>query len=206
MARPVTIDNVRVLQVARRLFLKNGYKAGTKQIAGEADISEASLFKHFGTKPALFLAAMGNDDGHPPPKDMFLTMVGNGDIRDNLERIGLAILSHIQVMLPRLLMLNASGMMLEAARLPNTDGVPHPIRQMKMVADYFKAEVKAGRLKMANPRITAQIFIGTLVHYVVQEKVFDFRCARPRDYVKTVADMILATSECGGTRTGGRRL
>jgi AcrR family transcriptional regulator len=84
MARPVTIDNGRVLQVARRLFLKNGYKAGTKQIAVEAGISEASLFKHFGTKPALFLAAMGNEDAHPLPRDRFLTLVGTGEDRTSV--------------------------------------------------------------------------------------------------------------------------
>lgn len=204
MARPTTIDDDKVLQTARRLFLKHGYQASTKQMARETGISEASLFKHFGTKTALFLAAMGNRDTHHLPEDGFLPMVGNGDIRKNLERIGSEILSHVQVMLPRLLMLNASGMMLEAARHPDKDGVPHPIQQMRMVAAYFRGEIAAGRLRMTNPQISAQIFMGTLVHYVVQENLFDFRCAQPRAYVRTVVDMILAASELDGIRTGGR--
>jgi AcrR family transcriptional regulator len=160
------------------------------------------LFKHFGSKTALFLAAMGNWDDHRLPAEGFMAMVGVGDIRKNLELIGAETLSHIQMMLPRLLMLNASGKMLEAARHPGKDGVPHPIRQMRMLAAYFRGEVKAGRIKMSNPRISAQIFMGTLVHYVVQEKVFEFRCAQPRVYVRTVVDMILASSDLERIRTG----
>jgi AcrR family transcriptional regulator len=201
MARPVTIDDANVLLAARRLFLKRGYQASTKQMARDAGISEASLFKHFGTKTELFLAAMRNEDPRHPTKDEFMGMAGNGDLRKNLEWIGLEILNHIQVMLPRLLMLNASGMMLEAARHPGKGGFPHPIEQMRVIASYFRREVRAGRLAMANPQISAQVFIGTLVHYVVQEKVFDFRCARPHAYVRTVVDMILAASECNGRQT-----
>lgn len=201
MARPATIDDRKVLQVARRLFLKHGYQASTKRMAMEAGISEASLFKHFGTKTALFLAAMCNEGEPHQTRDTFTAMVGRGDIRNNLEKIGLKILGHIQVMLPRLLMLNASGMMLEAARHPDVGGVPHPIRQMRVIASYFRGEIRAGRLVMANPRISAQVFIGALVHYVVQEKVFGFRCARSRAYVQTLVDMIISASQCMERRT-----
>ena len=58
MARPVSINNESILEAAQKVFLKHGYKAGTKLIAREAGISEGSLFKHFKTKTDLFVAAM----------------------------------------------------------------------------------------------------------------------------------------------------
>lgn len=51
-----------LLKAAKELFTEYGYAGtSTRQIANRADVSEALLFRHFGTKAQLFDAAMLED-------------------------------------------------------------------------------------------------------------------------------------------------
>jgi AcrR family transcriptional regulator len=59
MARPPKITNEEILTAARQVFLEEGFGASTLAIAEKAGISEASIFKRFGTKEGLFIEAMG---------------------------------------------------------------------------------------------------------------------------------------------------
>ncbi len=59
MARPPKITNDEILAAARQVFLEEGMGASTLKIAEKAGIAEASIFKRFATKQALFLAAIG---------------------------------------------------------------------------------------------------------------------------------------------------
>jgi AcrR family transcriptional regulator len=59
MVRTPKITNEAILAVAQQLFLGQGEKASTLEIANKAGIFEASIFKCFVTKQALFLAAIG---------------------------------------------------------------------------------------------------------------------------------------------------
>ena len=65
MARPVSIQNEAILEAARRVFMQHGYGASCARLARAAGVSEGSLFKHFKTKAALFMAAMNSDAKGP---------------------------------------------------------------------------------------------------------------------------------------------
>jgi len=58
MGRHKTISDEDVLAAARRVFLEKSHAASTREIAGEAGVSEAILYQRFKTKDALFFAAM----------------------------------------------------------------------------------------------------------------------------------------------------
>jgi AcrR family transcriptional regulator len=58
MARKQTISDEALLSAARIVFLKAGVGGSTKDIARRAGVSEATLFKRFGTKADLFFRAM----------------------------------------------------------------------------------------------------------------------------------------------------
>jgi AcrR family transcriptional regulator len=58
MGRPKIISDDTLLACAREVFLERGTAASTKEIARRAGTSEATVFKRFPTKAALFLAAM----------------------------------------------------------------------------------------------------------------------------------------------------
>ncbi|MFN7943031.1 MAG: helix-turn-helix domain-containing protein [Thermoanaerobaculia bacterium] len=58
MGRHKTISDDEVLAVARGLFRERGHTASTRAIAEAAGVSETVLYQRFGTKNALFFAAM----------------------------------------------------------------------------------------------------------------------------------------------------
>lgn len=58
MGRPKTISDDAVLRIARDVFREHGHTATTREVAQAAGISEAVLYQRFGSKDALFFAAM----------------------------------------------------------------------------------------------------------------------------------------------------
>jgi AcrR family transcriptional regulator len=65
MGRPKTISDDAILRIARDIFRRHGHTATTRQVANAAGISEAVLYQRFGTKDALFFAAL-----HPRGPDI----------------------------------------------------------------------------------------------------------------------------------------
>lgn len=65
MARPRSIDETRLLKVAREVFVTRGAQATTREIADAAGVSQAVLFQRYRTKQRLFFAAL-----LPTPPDL----------------------------------------------------------------------------------------------------------------------------------------
>ena len=107
MARPATISNEHILDVARREFLARGYGVSTAHIALEAGISEGTIYKRFVTKDALFHASMGLPDmGFV---DDWASLVGTRTPEENLRVMGERLLTAYREMLPCLMMLWSSS-------------------------------------------------------------------------------------------------
>src|SRR5208283_4010117 len=64
MGRRKTISDAALLEIARAVFVRDGASGSTAEIARRAGVAEATLFKRFSTKAALFVAAMA-----PPAVD-----------------------------------------------------------------------------------------------------------------------------------------
>lgn len=189
MARPKSIQTGTILEAARKVFMRDGYQAGTARIAREAGVSEGSLFKHFKSKAKLFLAAMEIEAGGTAWEETLMASVGRNNPRKALESAGIHLLEQLRLTLPRLMMVNASGVTIPNHDLPGE--VPHPIQKMEVLSRYFTAETRAGRLTMASPRIQAHLFLGALAHYAWCETLFGYRSATPAVYVKTLVDTLL---------------
>ncbi len=58
MGRPKTISDDAVLRIARNVFRAHGHTATTREVAQAIGISEPILYRRFGSKDALFFAAM----------------------------------------------------------------------------------------------------------------------------------------------------
>ena len=185
-----------MLEAARKVFLRHGYKATTAQVAREAGVSEGSLFKHFKSKTDLFLTAMQVESAQMAWQERLTESVGTGDLRQLLEFAGLQVLKRLQIAVPRMMMLRSSGL-LSPTQCHHIGGIPPPVHHIRALSTYFHGEMKHGRLRMEHPESQAHAFYGAIAHYVFFENLFGSRPASPKAYVGTVVDTILRASATG---------
>lgn len=189
MARPCSIRSEALLEVARRIFMRDGYQASTLLIAREAGVSEGSLFKHFKSKCNLFRKAMEVEAGEPAWEATLLAAAGQGNIARTLEEAGGVLLQQLRLMLPRLMMINSSGVTLPKYDQPGVR--PPPLQKLDVLKRYLEAEVRAGRLDMPSPGIQAHAFLGALSHYAWCETLLNYKPAPPREYVHNLVHALL---------------
>ena len=189
MSRPVAINDDTIIKAARDIFLARGYQAGTAEIARRASVSEGSIFKRYKTKAALFQAAMDVAGYEKAWESRLMSAVGTRDIRLTLETAGDDLLKRLQTILPRIVMVNANGTTFAKACHGNQP--PPPIRLIAILSRYFRAEMKAGRIRMTGPTIHAHAFVGALSHYVFCQTLFQYRAAEPRAYVRSLVETLL---------------
>ena len=187
MARRVSIRNDAILKAARKIFLRSGFQATTARIAREAGISEGSIFKHFKTKSALFLAAMQVESKIQAWEEQLMQSVGAGDIRKTLETAGWQLLQRLQTMIPCIVMIRSSGVTIAGGgHFPK-----QPPPEIKILAAYFRAENKLGRLVVPNPEVLAHAFIGALSHYAFCDTISGYRPAAPLTYIRVMINTLM---------------
>ncbi|MEH2161628.1 MAG: TetR/AcrR family transcriptional regulator [Nostoc sp.] len=166
MARISRITNQQILEAARQVFLQQGFGASTLEIAQQAGISEASIFKRFSTKEELFFAAMGI-----PEKPLWVneleSLCGEGDLKENLINICLKIMEFYTEVLPQIMMLRSRG---NALPEPG-DKEPRPIGDVKALTAFLEDEINQNRLRPCDPQTVAHILLGSLMNYVFLEQI-----------------------------------
>jgi AcrR family transcriptional regulator len=166
MARPVSIKDETIVGAAREVFLERGIQATTAEVAARAGVSEGSVFKRFKSKIELFRAAMGVELHDPEWVRELAGRVGKGDLREHMFAIGMEMLAFFRTLMP-LVMMSWSN--------PGPDGLPAafagpnpmPVRAIKQLIGYFEAEMRAGRLRQADPEVVARAFAGAIVNFVI---------------------------------------
>jgi len=147
MGRKKTISDADLLEVARTVFVTEGFGASTKEIARRAGVSEGVLYQRFPTKDELFFAAMV-----PPPADVtriFRSSRRKG--RKLIEELTVALLEFsrqsIPVMLP--LMMHP-GFRLEELAGRHPDSPLFVLR--REIGPFLLREQEAGRLGAIDPQ------------------------------------------------------
>ncbi|MBC1223849.1 TetR/AcrR family transcriptional regulator [Nostoc sp. UCD121] len=166
MARVPKITNQQILEAARQVFLQQGFGASTLEIAQQAGISEASIFKRFSTKEELFFAAMGI-----PEKPVWVSelesLSGKGNLKENLINICLQIMEFYREVLPQIVMLRSRG-----NAFPELGGKePRPIQDFKALTAFLEYEINQNRLRPCDPQTVAHILLGSLMNYVFLEQI-----------------------------------
>ena len=147
MGRKKTISDADLLEVARAVFVEEGFSASTKEIARRAGVSEGVLYQRFATKDELFFASM-----IPPPADL-ARMLRNPRLKGRklIERLTLAVLEFSRQALPVMLpLMMHPGFRLEdlAGRRPES-----PIFVLRReLGPFLLRERNAGRLGPVDPR------------------------------------------------------
>jgi AcrR family transcriptional regulator len=165
MARTPKITNEAILAVAQQLFLEQGEKASTLEIANKAGISEASIFKRFATKQALFLEAIGITETPQWVKDLPHRQPTSA-IKSELTELCQEMMAFYQQVLPRVLMMMAKNNSFLPPPMP-----PPPIRDTYLLTGFLEKAIEQGHLKSSNASTIAQMLVGAIVNYVITTTV-----------------------------------
>lgn len=187
MSRPITIDDNVILKAAREIFLLHGFKARTRLIAETAGVSEGSVFKRFPSKVDLFIAAMDNHEEDRKWIEQLIEAPGTNTVEKNLTLAVNKIMEHLEVVIPRMLSLKASGVkMPEIFKLRNFSSLSE---QAAALTTYFQEEIQLNRLEMTRPDIHAHMLIGAITHFVMAKQMEEhFSCHRT-DYIAQLVDL-----------------
>lgn len=159
MARPPKITNDEILAAARQVFLAQGMGASTLEIAELAGISEASIFKRFGTKQALFLAAIGISKT-PAWVKRLEADIPKSAFKAEVIQICQEILVFYEDVMPRVLI-----QMVPATLFGSRQFVPPPVRDVQLLVGFFDRAISKGYLRPCDPKSLAQILVGAIHNY-----------------------------------------
>jgi len=160
MVRPRQFTDRELLDAARDVFLEHGPGVSTTLIAEAAGVSQATLFKRFGTKKALMVRALlPNQEG--PHFQVLLAPPDHRPIPEQLEEKGLHILAFFNHMQPCIAMLRAD--VAEMLQKLHADGqTPPPVRGLRAMQHFFDQLIADGRMKPVPTEALALTWLGAL--------------------------------------------
>ena len=164
MARTPTITTDQILEAARAVFLEQGVNATTVDVANRAGISSASIFKHFPTKDALFLAAMSSAPGRVWTAELEAA-IGHGDPKADLLLIANRIAAYTKELLPRLMLLRSVGQFGQIPVPPRTE------EDFIALTTYLSREMALGRIARGDPTIPALALMHANAGYAMNVAV-----------------------------------
>lgn len=161
MARPRSISDDEILAAARVVFLEKGITATAGDVAVRCGVGEATIFRRFPTKQALFLAAI--ETGAPPDWVYSLSIrLHRQDVAQNLKELGLEIIEFQKKFMPLIMMKMTNPGVCDMRRRQSM--FTHCMRAM---TDFFAAQIRAGRIKTTHARTAAATFMGAIHNFVI---------------------------------------
>ncbi|MHB8418005.1 MAG: TetR/AcrR family transcriptional regulator [Myxococcales bacterium] len=192
MGRPAIIDDAKLLEAARGVFLRKGAGATTAEVARRAGISQASIFKRYRTKQELFLAAMRAERERMGMFENLSARTAAVGLREALVEAGVEMLSFMDRMMP-LILTTWSGRGTFGLP-PWAAGKKAPFfRDAARVIDLIEAEMRAGRLRRQDPWLVLRIFIATIQHHALAACVFKRQPGphlSPQEYMRGVVEVL----------------
>jgi AcrR family transcriptional regulator len=195
MARPQSISDEEILAIARAVFLEKGIAGTAADVAARAGVAEATVFRRFGTKQALFRAAM-LQQGVPEWVRTLPDRVGRGDMRSSLMLLGLDMIAFFRQILP-LMMMRMSNPAVAELRMPKRPTLP--LRAMKALVEFFAAEIEAGRLPRHDSRVMARVFLGSIHNFVFFEMLCGGEPDMPQEeFLQGLVDVVTGRERKAG--------
>lgn len=159
--RPPRIDSRHLLEVAREVFLEQGIRATTLEVAERAGVSEGAVFHRFKSKEMLFRAAMELEADDVP--ELFLNAVQDlegRELQEALLHLGETLIQIGRVALPLMMMSwsNPEG-------CAQGSQSPRYYAAFKRLAGYFERQMDAGKLRRMDSEVITRAFFGSIHHY-----------------------------------------
>ena len=163
-----------IVKVAMRLFSQKGFKGTTtREIAQQAGISEAIIFKHFAKKEELFSAIIDTQCNDSEGQSFLIKRLEGKEGRDVFREIASFLIQkhHKDPTFMKLLMFSA----LEGHKLSKIFIKTRGLEILDYLAKYINRLVKDGRFKNVNSHLAARAFLGMILHYSVTQEVYGMK-------------------------------
>jgi len=145
------------------VFAERGFDgASVNEMAVRANASKGTFYRRYPTKEALLMAVMGQKV-HGLETDLANIMAPNVGVGDALTAFADRMLS---VVLADEMLANYRVVTLEARRFPELGKMYYENGAGKIaqfLASYLSRKVQEGKLKVANPQISAELFIDSII-------------------------------------------
>ncbi len=159
MARPRRFTDDEILATTQSCILEHGPGVSTLMIAEQIGLSQAALFKRFGTKEQLIVRSLQQPMQPNPIARILSQGPTDAPIPDQLVEIGVTTMVILRRVIPCLTMLHATGV------VPNDDTPPDDrpaIQGRRLLTAWFRKASDQGRIRTANPHTLAVGFLGML--------------------------------------------
>jgi AcrR family transcriptional regulator len=148
-----------VLAAAHAVLLEKGARATAADVAARLGVGVATIFRRFPRSGDLFQEALSL---RPPAwLDTLPELVGRDDLRATLRTLAGQVLDYYRGALPLL------TMELSSPRRPSARNQRKTEQSLRMLVDFFGAEIRAGRVVLADPEFAARLFVGALSSHVL---------------------------------------
>ena len=189
MARPRRFTDQEILATTQSCVLEHGPGVSTLMIAEQIGLSQAALFKRFGTKEHLIVRSLQQ----PMQPNPIATLLQNGPtdepIIDQLIEVGVATMVILRRVIPCLTMLHAAGVKADES-IPLDDRPA--IQSRRMLTEWFRQAAAQGRIQTADPHTLAVAFLGLLHARPFREVIMgdtELNCTDV-EYIQEVVDTI----------------
>ncbi len=190
MARTKTIPDTEVLEEARRCFLAHGPGVSTDVIAESLEISQPAIFKRFGTKKALMLAAL-----LPPAVPAWVHALEEGPddrpIAEQLREVIRQSAAFFAEAVPAMSVIRASGISRE--ELLASFKVAPPIVAKQTLIAWLLRGVERGLIRPVDSEAAATMILGALQFraFMVQMTGSAPSTSSDDEYVDHLADLLV---------------
>lgn len=162
------------MEVAASLFAKKGFnRTTTKELARQAGVSEAMIFKHFSSKEKLYSSILDLKARQADPLTDIKEAAANQDDQAIFE--GLAKHYFFRVEKDpdfiRLLLFSA----LEHHKLADSFVNNHVLRIHQFLSQYIEGRIAQGTFRKVDPLTAARSFIGMVSHHLLSQEVFGMK-------------------------------
>src|SRR6516165_6700852 len=177
-----------ILMAAMELFAKKGFRGTTtRDLASEADVNEAIIFRHFNNKEDLYTAILEHKVGEAEKSkfDEIERLAGTND-EEFFMSLGRAFIERHEkdTTFVRLLLFSA----LEGHQL--SEMFVSSMTARKPFSNYIQKRIDEGAFRPVNPTLAARAFFGMFSSFVLWQEIFGFKKSQPFDREEVVRTFV----------------
>jgi AcrR family transcriptional regulator len=177
-----------IIATAMELFGKKGFRGTTtRDLATEADVNEAIIFRHFKTKEELYSAIIEQKAGERDSYHEELErLAAVGDDEQFFEAVGRTFLEkhETDTTFMRLLLFSA----LEGHQL--SDMFVSSMAARHPIANYIERRIGEGAFRQIDPQLAARALMGMFASFIMWQEIFGFKNKQPRDREEVVRTFV----------------